>query len=250
MGVALSCYSASVDLLGRSHATRMTRQPIFDFPQEALSFAELRITAPNRDAYTQIRRTAEWPQPVMCLLGPPKCGLTTAGLAWALENDGTMYEAKAISKLSAKQAATLTVDAMVIDAADQARKAEPLITLINRTIAEDGRLLLTANAPPSEWRLNLDDLTSRLKSIPIAEILPPDEDTLMRRLVVSARKYYLDIPPDVLNFLTMRLLLSYEMIEDCLRLLSEKVSENERAPSIPLAREVVIMLGLTEDEAT
>lgn len=250
MGAAFCCYSASVHLLARRHSTCMTRQPIFDFPQKALSFADLRITAPNRDAYAQIRRTADWPQPVMCLLGPPKCGLTSAGLAWALENEGALYEARDISKLSAKQIAKLSVDAIVIDAADQTRKAEPLITVINRTIAEDGRLLLTANASPSDWRFSLDDLTSRLKSIPIAEILPPDEDTLMRRLVVSARKYYLDIPPDVLNFLTMRLLLSYEMIEDCLRLLSEKVSENERAPSIPLAREVVIMLGLTEDEAT
>lgn len=249
MGAAFGCDRASLHLLGRRYSTCMTRQPIFDFPQEALPFADLRITVPNRDAYAQIRRTADWPQPVMCLQGPPKCGLTSAGLAWALENDGTVYHSKDISKLSAKQTAKLSVDAIVIDAADQTRKAEPLITVINRTIAEGGRLLLTANAPPSEWRFSLNDLTSRLKSIPIAEILPPDEDTLMRRLVVSARKYYLDIPPDVLNFLTMRLLLSYEMIEDCLRLLSEKVSETERAPSIPLAREVVILLGLAEDEA-
>ena len=155
MGAAFGCDRASLHLLGRRYSTCMTRQPIFDFPQEALPFADLRITVPNRDAYAQIRRTADWPQPVMCLQGPPKCGLTSAGLAWGIgKTTERCTIRKDISKLSAKQTAKLSVDAIVIDAADQTRKAEPLITVINRTIAEGGRLLLTANAPPSEWRFS------------------------------------------------------------------------------------------------
>ena len=221
----------------------MSAQPIFGFPPPERGFDDLVVSASNEAALRVVRQPSNWPMPVLCLVGPPKSGLTTIAGAWARMNDAARFTTRAFDALPAK-----TVDAMergfvVIEDAARVKKSEKLLSLINRMTASSGRLLLTANTPPAQWTTSSADLQSRLKSMPVAEIDPPDEDGLVRRLKASAERYFLKLEPDVLHFLSLRLDLTYADIENCVQLLSEAVSENDRAPSIPLARSVLDRMG-------
>jgi chromosomal replication initiation ATPase DnaA len=56
--------------------------------------------------------------------------------------------------------------------------------LINLARETGGYLLLTSEAHPPAWNLSLNDLSSRLKAMPIAALGEPD-DALLRGLLVK-----------------------------------------------------------------
>ena len=100
-------------------------------------------------------------------------------------------------------------------------------------------MLLTANVPPPQWQAPSPDLKSRLNSMPVTEIDPPDEAMMMGRLKAAAVRHFLKLEPDVLKYLVPRLDLSYEAIETFAERLSDGVTDLGRAPSVPLVKEVL-----------
>lgn len=225
----------------------MTKQPIFGFPDRRLAFSELDKTASNTDAFDVLRNSDNWPTRTLCLTGPPKCGLTRAAQAWALEKDGVYFTPKDIDNISIKRLARLGEGMTTIDDAEQVSRQDTLLAIMEQHVSRGGRLLLTAHTPPPRWVTEIEDLKSRLNALPVVEILSPDEDTLRKRLIATARDYFMILPADVVNFLALRLDLSYEAIDACVAKISELVSDVDRAPSIPIAREVVLSLGLGDE---
>jgi len=73
---------------------------------------------------------------------------------------------------------------------------------------------------------------------------------LRERLVLGAERRYLRLSPETLNYLVPRLELAYEATENFMDRLSNAVSQHDRAPSLPLARQVLNeMTGSDEDDA-
>ena len=80
-------------------------------------------------------------------------------------------------------------------------------------------------------------------SLPVVEIHEPDEEMLKARLEAAAARHFLKLEPEVIKYVLPRLELSYAAIEIFIEKLSDKVTEAGRAPSVPLARDVVEELG-------
>jgi chromosomal replication initiation ATPase DnaA len=59
-----------------------------------------------------------------------------------------------------------------------------LFHLLNLARQQGSSILLTAQTPPEHWKIALPDLLSRLKALPVLEILPPD-DALLRGVLVK-----------------------------------------------------------------
>ena len=219
-------------------------QMSFAFPAGPLRFEQMVVTPANQAAVSIIRQPSKWPTPVFCVTGPPWSGLTTLLQAWCEETGGVYYEAGAFAKLKPAQLDDLAGKFVAVDQADKVAAHEKLLTLINQTAKEDGRLLLSAASSPSQWPVSSADLKSRLNSMPIVEILPPDEDMLTGRLKAAAVRHYLKLEPEVIAYLAPRLDLTYEAIEAFAEKLSHGVTTTGRAPSVPLAKEVLEAMGL------
>ena len=216
----------------------------FAFPAGALRFDELVVSPANRAAISIVRQPGKWPMPVICATGPFRCGLTTLLRAWCGEVGGAYFRAGDFSKLKPADLDTLGSGFVALDDADRVTPNERLLTLINRTGEEGGRLLLASSASPSQWPVASPDLKSRLNSMPIAEILPPDEPMLTGRLEAAAARHFLKLEPEVVAYLAPRLDLTYEAIEAFAEKLSHGVTTTGRAPSVPLAKEVLEAMGL------
>ena len=80
-------------------------------------------------------------------------------------------------------------------------------------------------------------------ALPVVEIREPDEEMLKARLESTAARFFLKLEPDLIKYVVPRLELSYTAIEIFIEKLSDKVTETGRAPSVPLARDVVEELG-------
>lgn len=215
-------------------------QPMFGFPAPAAHWDGLLEGAHNAAALRLVRRPEDWATPVLCIAGPATSGLTYLAAAWADRFGATFLEGPMLAK-TAKGLGPLTGAYVAIDDADLAlgRNEEVLLSLINLIAAGEGRLLLTAHRPPSQWRAVSPDLRSRLNALPVGEIGPPDEDGLRARLVLAAERRFLRLSQETLNYLVPRLELAYEAVEDFMDRLSASVSAADRAPSLPLARSVL-----------
>ncbi|MEM6534076.1 MAG: hypothetical protein AAF613_00435 [Pseudomonadota bacterium] len=211
-----------------------SRQLPLRFPEPALTFDTMVLSACNRGAVAAARRVQHWPYHVFCLIGPPKCGLTSLARAWAEENKGVLLAHDAL-------AADLDIETgpamMAIDRADQLSQDAQLLNLISALKRRNGRLLLTARTPPTQWLNSSADLASRLKSAPLAEIAPPDEPMMRARLRGAARRGFINLPQQVEDYLVPRLGLSYVAIEEMMDDLSGRMAGREL--TVPLAREIL-----------
>ncbi|KCZ51648.1 hypothetical protein HY2_01460 [Hyphomonas pacifica] len=206
------------------------------------------VTAANETAVSILRGPESWPFPVVCVTAPARAGLTALGRAWCQKFEGRFYSAQEFSRMREKELSTLAGTYVVIDDADQVKKMDRLLTLINMISANAGRVLLTSRRSPGQWQTSSADLKSRLNALPVIEIDDPDEPMLKVRLEMAARKHFLKLDPEVVKYLVPRLDLSYEAIETFAEKLSERITLTGRAPSVPLAREVLEELGWSDPD--
>lgn len=221
---------------------------MFGFPPPAAHWDGLAEGRHNAAALRLAGRPDDWATPVLCITGPPKCGMSYLAQAWARRFGGLLIEGPALAK-SVKSPAALAGAHVVIDDADLSlgRNEDVLVSLMNLIGSGGGRLLLTAHRAPSQWRVSSPDLRSRLKALPLGEIGMPDEEGLRARLILAAERRFLRLSPETLNYLVPRLELAYEAVEDFMDRLSASVSNAERAPSLPLARTVLERMGRPDE---
>ena len=138
---------------------------------------------PNAAALTLIERWPDWPAPAVALVGPEGSGKSHLAAIWA-KSAG----ARAISSLAIEAASlptALATGALVIeDLAPGACDDAALFHLINLAREQTAFLLITARTPPSGWTVQLRDLASRLRALPVVALAPPD-DALLRAVLVK-----------------------------------------------------------------
>lgn len=216
------------------------------FPERSLAFNEMAITPSNRSAIAAVRRVAHWPYHVFCLIGPKQSGLSTIATAWARECQGQYLTAPAFAELDGAKIEQLASASLAIDRADLINREDTLLSTISAVGRLGGHLLLTARQAPIHWSSTSPDLTSRLKSAPIADLGAPDEPLMRARLQRACVRAYLTLPSAVEDYLVTRLGLSFEGIEDVITRLNGAASG--RAMSVHLAREVLQDDGKASEE--
>lgn len=209
------------------------------FPEKELALESLIVSDANETAVSVLSGPQNWPFPVVCLRGAPRSGLTVLARAWSREFDGSFYTARDFSRLKPKALSDLSASYVAIDDADRIKASENLLSLINSAAVAGGRVLLAAKTHPSQWDTTSADLKSRLMALPVIEIAEPDERMLEARLEVAAAKHFLKLDPEIVKYLVPRLELSYEAVETFVESLNDTVTMTGRAPSVPLAREVL-----------
>ncbi len=214
------------------------------FPECQFNFDEICVSDANRSALRIVQNPDNWPSPVVCLVGPKMSGLSSIVSTWGRAFEADVFSAKAFQALKLKDANGLGEGFIAVDDADLIKDVDRLLTLINVTTNQNGRLLLASHLPPPQWSISSPDLKSRLNAMTLAEIDAPDEKMLSERLLASAKRDFLKLDEDTLKYLVPRLDLSYVAIERFIARLNEAVVETGRAPSVPLAREVLEEMGL------
>ncbi len=184
--------------------------------------------------------------PVVCVTGAPKCGLSALAQAWRARFDKPIVHGKT-GGLDRTDAEALSLSGACVDDADALNADEALLTLINRVSAGPGRLLLTSHTLPAHWKTSSADLRSRLKSMPVAEILAPDDAMVRGRLRAAGERHFLKLDDETVNFIVPRLELSYEAVETTIDAISVAVTETGRGPTVPLVRDVLSRLGRLQD---
>ncbi|CAM1646377.1 unnamed protein product [Bartonella choladocola] len=168
---------------------------------------DLVVTKSNIAAYELIEHWPDWPMPIAVLVGPNGSGKTHFSSVWKNITNARQVSPDRLGE------AIVEIDKgnpVLIEDIDSVELDEvTFFHLINsvkqaRLVNRVATLLITSTSAPLSWKVKLDDLTSRLRSVTLAVIGQPDDELL----VSVASKLFSDrqitVDPSVVEYLVSR----------------------------------------------
>jgi chromosomal replication initiation ATPase DnaA len=207
------------------HAESFTREDFLEGPANAAGLALI-------DSWP------DWPNRIMLLVGPEGSGKSHLASIWAVQAGARSTAAHTLTADAVPNA--LATGALVIEdlrSSDVDERA--LFHLLNLAREEGAFVLMTARTPPSAFQIELRDLRSRLRALPMVSLLPPD-DHLCRALVVKfCADRQLAVDEAVVGYLSTRVERSYAALRKAVELLDTEALRLGRPVTRALAAELL-----------
>jgi chromosomal replication initiation ATPase DnaA len=192
----------------RIRTERLPEQLTFDLPVKPALGRDAFFVAPSNSlAVERLENWRDWPRGRLVLCGPAGAGKTHLADVWAAETGAFVAHSSAITSNDAEGLAAhkwLVIEDAGLIAGDAGRETA-MFHLYNLVDAAGGYLLLTALEPPSRWAIQLPDLKSRLSSLDIVTLEPPDDVLLAALLVKLFADRQIEIGLDLIPFLVARM---------------------------------------------
>ncbi|MFB6460069.1 chromosomal replication initiator DnaA [Bradyrhizobium tunisiense] len=186
---------------GRVHP----RQLAFSLPHaESLSRDNFLEGPANAAGLGLIESWPEWPNRIMWLAGPEGSGKSHLAAIWAEVSGARSTAANALTATSVPGA--LATGALVVEDLRAGEFDERALFHLMNLAREDGvYVLFTGREGPASLEIELRDLRSRLRAVPVVALLPPD-DQLFRGLIVKfCADRQLAVDESVVGYLATRL---------------------------------------------
>jgi DnaA regulatory inactivator Hda len=224
----------------------MSSQLLLDFEHRPALQAEDFLVAPcNREAVAWIDRWPDWPSPALFLHGPAGCGKSHLAQVFVARTKAVVISsAELLQKdppalLAGRDACLLDDLDLAFAEKDKAGLEVALLHLYNTVREAGARMMLTGRTPPSRWPLQLADLSSRLKTVSIAEIGPPDDALLAAVLVKQFADRQLKVDADVVAYVQLRSERSFAAIGLLVDAADKMALAEKRKITVPLVRQVL-----------
>ena len=207
------------------HAESLTRDNFLEGPA-------------NEAALALIESWPDWPNRVMLLVGPEGSGKSHLAAIWAEQAGARSTAAHALNLASVP--GSLATGALVVEdlrPADFDERA--MFHLLNLAREDAAYILITARVPPSAYEIELRDLRSRLRAVPVVALSPPD-DLLLRGLIVKfCADRQMSIDETVVSYLVSRIERSYAAARQAVELLDTEALRLGRPVTRALAVELL-----------
>lgn len=196
----------------------------------------------NIAAVDWIDRWPVWPCAALVLHGPPGCGKTHLSHLWRERASAVVLAGEELTEAALPGLFGRSPLRIVVDNADRAGE-RALLHLYNSCLERRGNLLITMRSAPGSWKVELDDLRSRLRSAIVVGIDVPDDALLGAVLFKHFADRQLRVSPDVIAYVTRRIERSFAAAEALAARLDSAALSGGRRLTIPLARTVFRELG-------
>ena len=214
------------------------RQLAFALPHaESFSRDDFLEGPGNAAAVALIDRWPDWPGRVVMLVGDAGSGKSHLAAVWAANAGARSTTARALTADAVPGA--LATGALVIeDLAPAATDERALFHLLNLARQDEADVLMTARTPPTGWSLQLRDLLSRLRAVPVVTLAPPD-DALLRALIVKlCTDRQLNVDEALVNYVASRIERSFAAVRAAVALLDGEALRQRRPVTRALAAEL------------
>lgn len=198
----------------------------------ALGSENYAVGACNAAAVSLLQRWPRWPHHAVLLIGPPRSGKSHLAAAFAQRTHGRVISAGQLH-------ARIKAPVLVLDEAGPGIDEEGLLHCYNWVKEAGSHLLILASSPPRSWPVRLPDLASRLAATPHLEIGQPDEALIGTLLVKHFRDRGLQVGPEVVAYLQLRLERSFAAAHDAVVALDNAALAQGRPITVALAGTVL-----------
>ena len=215
------------------------RQLAFALPHaESLTRDNFQEGPANAAALALIDSWPEWPSRTMLLVGPRGSGKSHLATIWAEQAGARSITAHALT--AANVPAALATGALVVEDLNEATFDErALFHLLNLAREDQAYVLITARVAPTVLEIELRDLRSRLRALPVVAIQPPD-DQLFRALIIKfCADRQLPVDEALVSYLAARIERSYVAARQAVEFLDSEALRLGRPVTRALAAEVL-----------
>jgi chromosomal replication initiation ATPase DnaA len=226
---------STTSVAGRVHP----RQLAFSLPHaESLSRDNFLEGPANEAGLSLIDSWPEWPNRIMWLAGPEGSGKSHLAAIWAEDSGARSTTANALTPATVPGA--LATGALVVEDLKAGEIDERALFHLMNLAREDGAyVLFTGREVPASLHVDLPDLRSRLRALPVVSLLPPD-DQLFRGLIVKfCADRQLSVDESVVGYLATRLERSSAAARRAVELLDGEALRLGRPVTRALAAEVL-----------
>ena len=207
------------------HAESLTRDNFLEGPANAAGLA-------------LIERWPDWPNRIMWLTGEEGSGKSHLASIWAERAGARVISAHALDAASVPNAlatGVLVVEDLKADAFDE----RALFHLMNLAREDAAFVLFTARVAPAAFEIELRDLRSRLRTVPVVALAPPD-DLLFRALIVKfCADRQMAVDESVVGYLATRIERSYAAVRRAVEHLDSEALRLGRPVTRALAAELL-----------
>jgi chromosomal replication initiation ATPase DnaA len=215
------------------------RQLAFALPHaESLSRDNFLEGPANAEALGLIDCWPDWPNRVMLLVGPEGSGKSHLAAIWAEEAGARSTMAHALTAAAVPGA--LATGALVVEDLTAGNFDDrALFHLLNLARQDEAYVLITARTAPSAMEVDLRDLRSRLRAVPVVNLMSPD-DGLFRALIVKfCADRQLSIDESVVSYVASRIERSFAAARRTVALLDAEALRLGRPVTRALAAELL-----------
>lgn len=168
--------------------------------RQALGAEDFLVGQSNAAAVEVIDSWPDWPSDALIVSGPEGAGKTHLANVWQLRSGAERTIANTLDEalVAAQQDAT----ALLVEDIDRGLASErALFHLLNLSREQKISVLLTSRKQPGALVIDLPDLRSRLRSLPVVQISQPDDTLLKSVLVKLFADRQLAIEPQILDYI-------------------------------------------------
>jgi chromosomal replication initiation ATPase DnaA len=192
----------------------------------------------NEAGLTLIESWPDWPNRAMLLAGEEGSGKSHLAAIWAEQSGARSTTAHTLTP--ANVPAALATGALVVEDLKPSDFDERALFHLMNLAREDGAFVLfTSRTAPSAFDIELRDLRSRLRAVPVVSLSPPD-DHLFRALIVKfCADRQLAVDETVVSYLVNRIERSYAAARQAVELLDTEALRLGRPVTRALAAELL-----------
>ncbi len=167
------------------------------------------VSRANQAAVAAVDAWPSWPSPVLVLVGDAGSGKSHLCDVWRTNAGANVVSARDLD--TANVAHLIEKGAVAVeDAPGEALDETALFHLINLARENSGSVLITSSEFPTQWKIALPDLVSRLKAAQVASLGDPDDDLLRGVLVKQFTDRQLHIEESTISYMLLRMERSFE----------------------------------------
>jgi len=193
--------------------------------------------ASNKAALGLIERWPDWPDRTLALVGPEGAGKSHLAAIWAEIAGARRVSARALGETGLMGA--LATGALVVEDASARLDERALFHLLNLVRQEEAFVLITAQTAPVSWRVELPDLASRLRAVPVVELSAPDDALLRAVLVKLFADRQLAVDEGLIGYLATRIERSFAGARAAVEDLDREALRQKRPVTRALAAELL-----------
>ncbi len=191
----------------------------------------------NAAALALIDRWPDWPSQIIALAGEEGSGKSHLAAAWGEQSGARFLSGRQLDEADLPMA--LSTGALVVeDLTPQSIDEVKLFHLLNLAQQQGAFVLLTMRLSPGLWPVNLPDLASRLRAMPVILVAAPDERLLRSLLLKLAADRQIDLDAALLNFLLTRIERSFAGVREAVARLDREAMRQKRPVTRALAAEL------------